>query len=83
MSFVQTLVGLLIGAWRKEYYDDSIETPSYKKGKHDEPYLGFNECALPLILYHNTPNNTLPILWFEYNKGVYRGLFPRINRHSE
>jgi len=67
----------------KVYYDNSIETPSYKKGKHDEPYLGFNECALPLVLYHNTPNNTLPLLWFEYNKRDYRGLFPRINRHSD
>lgn len=66
-----------------KYYDPSIEKPSYKKGKHDKPFLGFNECSLPLILYHNTPNNTVPLLWFEYNKRRYRGLFPRINRHSD
>ena len=66
----------------KKYYDPSIETPSYKKGKHDNPFLGFNECALLLVLYHNTPNNSVPILWFESTR-KQRGLFPRINRHSE
>ena len=66
----------------QKYFDDSIVDAHYKKGKHDEPYLGFDECGLPLILYHNTPNNSFPILWFPDDK-FYRGLFPRISRHKE
>lgn len=62
-----------------KYYDSAIETESYKKGKHEKPYLGFDECALPLVLGHNTPNNSIPLLWFEENRKI-RGLFPRISR---
>lgn len=64
----------------KDYFDDSIIDVHYKKGKWDKPYLGFNECSLPLVLNHNTPNNSIPILWFPDDK-EYRGLFPRITRH--
>ena len=55
-----------------------IEDKHYRKGKHDEPYLGFDECSLPLIIYHNTPNNSFPILW-----GIRPALFPRVTRHKE
>ena len=65
----------------KTYYDDSINDSHYKEGKHDEPHLGFNECGLPLILNHNTPNNSLPILWFPDDK--VKGLFPRVKRHKD
>lgn len=64
----------------KDYFDESIINRHYKTGKHDYPYLGFDECALPVILNHNTPNNSLPILWFEKER-KYRGLFPRVSRH--
>ena len=63
------------------YFDSSIMDNHYKKGKHDRPYLGFNECGLPLVLTHNTPNNSVPLLWFEDNR-LYRGLFPRVSRHK-
>ena len=63
----------------KKYFDSSIIDEHYRKGKYDEPYLGFDQCALPLVLSHNTPNNSIPLLWFEgYRK--YRGLFPRVGR---
>lgn len=66
----------------KKYYDDDIEDEHYLKGKHAKPYLGFDECDIPLILNHNCPNNSVPILWFEeYRK--YKGLFPRASRHGE
>jgi hypothetical protein len=64
------------------YYDDSIEDKHYKMANHNKPYLGFNECALPLILNHNTPNNSLPLLWFPDDKR-FIGLFPRVTRHKE
>ena len=51
-------------------------------GDDTKPYLGFDACALPLILNHNTPNNSLPIL-HRNNKSVqFKGLFPRISRHQ-
>lgn len=64
-----------------DYFDPSIMDYHFRKGKHDEPYLGFNECALPVILYHNAPNNSLPILWMQEDKNI-TGLFPRVTRHK-
>ncbi|MBS1773931.1 MAG: hypothetical protein JST82_13820 [Bacteroidetes bacterium] len=69
---------------QEKYFDESIIDRHYKKGKIDKPYLGFDECALPLILNHNTPNNSLPILWFPSEEGAkIEGLFPRVTRHKE
>lgn len=65
---------------KDEYLDiDSVMSKSYAVGKHGKPYLGFDECALPVVLVHNTPNNSLPVLWQDSKK--FRGLFPRISRH--
>lgn len=65
-----------------KYFDDSVIDEHYKKGKHDSPYLGFNECGLPLVLNHNSPNNSIAVLWLPSDK-KYKGLFPRISRHRE
>ncbi|MDI9342507.1 MAG: hypothetical protein QM534_18190 [Sediminibacterium sp.] len=67
---------------KEEHFDKSIVDGHYTKGKHDKPYLGFNECALPIILNHNTPNNSLPILWFSEDSTSV-GLFPRVTRHKD
>lgn len=61
-----------------KYHNAEIEDSHYKKGKHDSPYLGFDECSLPLVIYHNTPNNSFPIIW-----GLKDSLFPRITRHKD
>lgn len=66
----------------KNQFDIAVLTDSYKVGKYANPYLGFNECALPVVLNHNTPNNSLPILWFEGGEKDCKGLFPRITRHK-
>lgn len=66
----------------EKYFDKSIIDKHFKKGKSGSPFLGFNECSLPLVLNHNTPNNSLPILWFPDDK-EYTGLFPRVTRHKE
>jgi len=73
-----------IGLVRK-YYDPVIETPHMKEGGEDAR-LGFGGCALPLILEHNTPNNSVSLLWAETD-GVggahpMRPLFRRRQRHS-
>lgn len=54
----------------------------FQKGQTDKPYLGFNECSLPLVIYHNTPNNSFPILWHSWG-GDDHALFPRTTRHKE
>jgi len=61
-----------------DYYDPTIEDEHTKKGGTDLKY-GFAECGLPLVLSHNTPNNSLYLLWAESKK--VRALFPRVSRH--
>lgn len=60
------------------YYDDAVETPHTKKGGSSVKY-GFAECGIPLVLSHNTPNNSLSLLWAETQR--VHALFPRVNRH--
>jgi hypothetical protein len=67
-----------------EFYDDSIETLHIKKGGKDARW-GFSECGLPLVLEHNTPNNSIALLWAETAGGesrhAMRPLFRRRQRH--
>jgi hypothetical protein len=48
--------------------------------------LGFSNCRLPLVLSHNTPNNSISLLWADTtgrrNSANQRGLFPRRHRHN-
>jgi len=66
----------------KKYIHSDIVDGHWEKAKHAEYYLGYNECCLPIILAHNTPNNSLPLLWWISDKHEFNGLFPRITRHS-
>jgi hypothetical protein len=67
------------------YYDESIETEHTKLGG-DDARLGFGKCALPLVLEHNTPNNSLALIWAETagkdGKHPMRPLFRRRQRHT-
>jgi len=67
-----------------KYYDKSIDTKHLKLGGEDTR-LGFGKCALPLILEHNTPNNSLALLWADTagknGKHAMRPLFRRRQRH--
>ncbi len=69
-----------------QYYDDRIEDEHTRTGGTDVKY-GYASCALPLVLCHNCPNNSLYLLWAESQKtGEHPGLkalFPRIARHLE
>lgn len=66
----------------EKQFDDAVATADYKKGKHKMPYLGFDECGLVLVLSHNCPNNTLPIVWHESKDHKIRALFPRHQRFA-
>jgi hypothetical protein len=62
------------------YYDPG----SADEHKADTP-IGYDDCALPLVLGHNTPNNSVCLLWAETDgndDGTGRkALFPRYERH--
>lgn len=61
-------------------YDPIINDKHMKKGGADGRY-GFADCGLPVILSHNTPNNSIALLWADTAR--VRGLFPRVTRHRE
>lgn len=64
------------------YYDaDKLEDKHTGQGGKDVKY-GFGQCALPLVLFHNTPNNSVSLIW-SYDDAKFRGLFPRVPRHKE
>jgi hypothetical protein len=67
-----------------DHYNPSIMTPSMKVGGADGR-LGFAGCGLPLVLEHNTPNNTVALVWAEADKSgdhpEMRPLFRRRQRH--
>ena len=67
-----------------KYYDPSIVTKSIALGGKDAR-LGFGGGGLPLILEHNTPNNSIALLWAESEgkdgKPAMRPLFRRRQRH--
>jgi len=62
------------------HYDSENETTSTALGGTDLKY-GFAGGALPLVLSHNTPNNSLGLLWAAGPN--MRPLFPRITRHKD
>lgn len=63
----------------KKYYDASVEDEHTKKGGSDLKF-GFAAGGLPLVLHHNTPNNSIFLLWVEGSETV-KPLFPRVSRH--
>lgn len=67
----------------EKYYDNQIEDRHTGIGGTKDLKLGFSRCALPLVLHHNTPNNSIALLWsYEDENFDLRGLFPRVRRHG-
>lgn len=68
-----------------KYYDDSIETKHMKLGG-ENARLGFGKCALPLVLEHNCPNNSISLIWADTlgknGQHAMRPLFRRRQRHT-
>ncbi|WP_338610873.1 hypothetical protein V6617_18710 (plasmid) [Pelagibacterium nitratireducens] len=72
------------------YYDPAIRTKHTDVGGVTHLGLGYAGCALPLVLDHNTPNNSVGLLWAETEGGEREGgatappmspLFRRRQRH--
>lgn len=74
-------------ALKDKYYDEGIENNHTEKGGVKHLGLGYAGCALPLVLDHNTPNNSVALLWAESEPNKCKGhdmrpLFRRRQRHS-
>ena len=67
---------------RDSYYDPTIHDAHMKRGRTPDSRYGYGDCGLPLVLHHNTPNNSLALL-MSYDDKSFRGLFPRVQRHRE
>lgn len=65
-----------------KYYDHEIFDEHFAKGGTSDARYGYADCGLPLVLHHNTPNNSVALL-MSYEGLEFRGLFPRIQRHKE
>ena len=65
---------------KSEYFDELADDEHAEVGK-STMRLGFADGRLPLVLSHNTPNNSLYLLWAEDGHQVL-GLFPRVSRHK-
>jgi hypothetical protein len=63
----------------ERYYDPAVENAHTRKGGTDLKY-GLAGCGLPVSIHHNTPNNSLFLLWVEGSARV-RPLFQRVSRH--
>ena len=64
------------------YSNSSVVDKHFLVGGTNEASLGFAGCALPVVLGHNTPNNSVYILWGPEQFKPH-GLFPRVSRHRE
>jgi hypothetical protein len=62
------------------YFDKEVDDEHAEVGGTSKR-LGYAECRLPVILTHNTPNNSIYLLWGEYDQ-AFTGLFPRVSRHK-
>ena len=72
--------------------DPLFDNNHFKEGDTQDPALGFADCALPVVLEHNTPNNSVALLWAETAESAevdqapdrypMRALFRRRQRHT-
>jgi len=64
-----------------ERYYDEVLTDEHK----GRAVMGYVNCALPVVLSHNTPNNSVSLLWADTTdepaSSRRRALFPRYERH--
>ena len=66
---------------RSEYFDVAADDEHAKVGGSSMRF-GFADGRLPVVLSHNTPNNSIYLLWAEDGHSVL-GLFPRVSRHRQ
>ena len=62
-----------------KHYRDSLMNKHRSVGGSDIIH-GFSNGGLPLVFTHNTPNNTVYLIW--ETGAPYTALFPRVDRHK-
>ena len=60
-------------------YDPDVLMNKDREVGGDQIIHGFSDCGLPLVFTHNTPNNSVYLLWAPK---PYVALFPRVDRHK-
>lgn len=71
-----------------KYYDHDLYQRLKKhcdEADQTDMKRGYAKCALPIVLEHNTPNNSIPLLWAETDGKdgpMMRPLFRRRDRHG-
>jgi hypothetical protein len=73
-----------------KYYDSNVhlKSKSLPSGGAKDARYGFAECGLPVVIEHNTPNNSLALFWAEsvddppVGEHAMRPLFRRRQRHT-
>ncbi len=70
----------LFGLLTQERYFDGRADDEHAEVGRSSMRLGFGDGRLPVVLSHNTPNNSIYLLWAEDGDEVV-GLFPRVSRH--
>jgi len=69
----------------KRYYGKSCED----EHTGEDIWFGYKQCGLPLVLDHNTPNNSVALLWAasvrpaDEKVHIMKPLFPRKKRHVD
>ena len=67
---------------KTRYFDMRVAEDSHIAVGGTDGRLGFAACGLPVVLSHNTPNNSIYLLWGPEHYEFF-GLFPRVSRHRE
>jgi hypothetical protein len=67
---------------KTQYFDQRVAEDRHIAVGGTDGRLGFAGCALPVVLSHNTPNNSVYVLWGPETYKFF-GLFPRVSRHRE
>lgn len=67
---------------KTRYFDPRVADDPHIAVGGTDGRLGFAGCALPVVLSHNTPNNSIYLLWGPEHY-TFSGLFPRVSRHRE
>jgi hypothetical protein len=72
-------------SWITGNYDNSIESSEHTK---ENIWYGYKQSGLPLVLDHNTPNNSIALLWAKSKDNSksaikMRPLFHRKERHVD
>lgn len=62
------------------YIEDLTSNPMAFDKSVDKNALGFLDCQLLVGFHHNTPDNSLPIIWYAEEPQLWTPIFPRDNK---